>query len=379
MFNLPSVRIGRLFGIPLEVNVSWIPVFLLVTWSLAAFWFPSQIPGASVAAIWLVSAISAVLFFGSVVVHELCHSLVARLGGLKIERVTLFLFGGVSQMEEEPASPGLEFTMAIAGPGASIVLGILLFGLAAVAALLGAPAILLAPLSYLALVNAFLGVFNLLPGFPMDGGRVVRAILWKLTGDLLKATRWASRLGQALGYLMVAIGVVGAFYGRVDLVWFILLGWFLSTLASSAYQQQIVRTRLSHLPVADVMSAPVVFARGDMDLEALIDEFFLGQRHSRYPLHMNGEVVGLVSLSQVKSVPRDRWRETRAVDIAERDLASVMVDAQTPVESVLSRLVSGPGALLATSGDRIVGIVTRSDVVHALHERSQERAASRTA
>jgi Zn-dependent protease/predicted transcriptional regulator len=378
MFNLPSIRVGRLFGIPLEINISWIPVFLLVTWSLAAFWFPPLIPGASTAVIWLVSAVSAVLFFGSVVVHEISHSLVARIGGLKIERVTLFLFGGVSQMEEEPATPGLEFAMALAGPGASLVIGAVLFGLTGVATLIGAPAILLAPMAYLSYVNIIVGAFNLLPGFPMDGGRVVRAIFWKTTGDLLKATRWASRMGQALGYLMIAIGFIGAgFFGRLDLVWLVLLGWFLTTLASSAYQQQVVRTRLSHLPVSDVMSSPVVFARGDMDLEALIDEFFLGQRHSRYPLTLDGEIAGLVSLAQVKAVPRERWRETRAVDVAERDIGSLIVDTSTPVESILSRLVSGPGALLVSDGGRIAGIVTRSDVVHALHERSQERQAAR--
>lgn len=374
MFDLPSFRIGRLFGIPLEVNVSWLLVFFLVTWSLAAFQFADVAPGASPIVPWLVGALTALLFFASVVLHEFSHSLVARLGGLRIAKVTLFLFGGVSQMESEPENPGLEFVMAVAGPGMSLLLAAVLYVVFVILTRAHAPAVLTEPTAYLALVNLVVGIFNLLPGFPMDGGRVLRALFWRSTGDLLKATRWASRIGQALGYMLIAMGLFGAAVGLFGLLWLALLGWFLTSLAAASYRQQVVKSALSQVPVSSLMSSPVVVAPGEMDLEQMIDEYFLGNRHARYPVTAEGRLAGLVSLSQVKSVPRDAWRMTRALDIADRDLDRLVVSAATPVDAVLDRFTGdGPGAVLVTSDGHLTGIVTRSDVVHAL----QERAASR--
>jgi len=233
VFDIPSIKIGRLFGIPIEINVSWLVIFALVTLSLSSTYYPSlpEAEGASTVVFVLLGMITSALFFASVVAHELCHSLVARAEGGGVSKITLFLFGGVAQMDEEPRTPGKEFFMAAAGPGMSLVLAALFFVGFSVAVVREMPWWIWSPLRYLAAINLALGLFNLLPGFPLDGGRVLRSILWAATGDLLKATRWASRSGQLIGWLMVAFAVNGVLGGRVDLIWFGLVGWFIASLA----------------------------------------------------------------------------------------------------------------------------------------------------
>lgn len=368
MFGVRSFRIGTLFGIPLEINLTWVLVFLLVAASLSLAYFPAALPSQPLWVDIVIGVITALLFFASVIAHEFSHSLVAKAQGAKIARITLFIFGGVSEMEDEPHSPGKEFVMAVAGPGASILLGAVFFVLGSALQRFNAPAVLIAPIGYLAFINLAVGIFNLLPGFPMDGGRVLRSILWGATHDLLKATRWAARTGQAIGYLMVTIGILGVVLPphAFDFVWFVFLGWFLASLADQSYQQQLLRTRLSHLPVSAVMSSPVATAPGDVDLETMVDRYFLGGHHSRYPIEEDGQLVGMLSLPQAKAVPRDRWATTRASEVAERDLDRLLVPADEPVDKVLDRLVGAPGAVLAMQDGDLVGIVTRNDVVGAL-------------
>jgi Zn-dependent protease len=372
VFNLPSIRIGKLFGIPLEINASWLLVFVFVSSTLAFVYFPAQLGNAPRGTSILVGVVAALLFFASIVAHEFSHSLVAKAQGAKIARITLFMFGGVSEMTEEPAKAGQEFVMALAGPAMSILLSALFYVAFVALQAAGASPVLWAPAGYLAGINLAVGVFNLLPGFPMDGGRVLRAAFWGATHDLLKATKWASRIGQALGYSMVAIGILGVFApgAGIGTLWLALLGWFLAGLAQTAYQQQVVKTRLSHVPVSAIMASPVLVAPGDLDLQQMVDDWFLGRRHSRYPISQDGTLLGMLSLSQVKAVPRERWGELRAADLADRDLSRLIVQADAPVDTVLDRLVTGgPGALLVADRDgELVGIVTRADVVHGLQE-----------
>lgn len=369
MFGLPSIRIGRVFGIPLEVNPTWLIIFALVVVSLATGYFPAE---QGVLVNFVSAAVTALLFFASVVAHEMSHSLVARAGGTKIERVTLFIFGGVAQMEEEPASPGREFVMAVAGPGMSLALAMLFFGALVLSEALSAPSVLTAPLLYLSFINLYVAVFNLLPGFPLDGGRVLRAALWAVTGDLLKATRWASRAGQVIGYLMVAIAVFGVFRGLLDLVWLGLIGWFISSLAETAYRQQVVKSQLHRVPVAALMSPAPEMAPGDISLEQLAHEYFLSRGHSRYPVLLNGAVVGLISLSRAKAVPREQWVDTMVADAADRELDRLLIEADRPADEAVLRLAGDdPGALLAVREGRMVGILTRSDLIRQL--RSSER------
>lgn len=364
MFGLPSVRLGRLFGIPLEVDASWFFVFFLVSSTLTLNYFPTALPGLAPAAYVALGFFTALAFFGSLVLHELAHSLVARAGGLKISRVTLFLFGGISQMDREPKGPGREFLMAIAGPATSLLIAGV-FGVAAIGAhAAGLPKVVEVPFTYLAFINVSLGVFNLLPGFPLDGGRVLRALLWATTKDLLKATRWASRVGQGIGMLLIAVAVFGVLQGEFNLVWLAVMGWFLASMAQGAYRQQLVRVELAGVTVARIMSSPAVLVPADITLREMADSFFLGGRHSRYPVVSEGRVVGMIDLAHLNDIPRERWGSVVVADVAARNLADIVVAPDRTVESVLSLLEpDGPGAVLVTEAGRLAGIVTRSDVI----------------
>ncbi len=369
MFSLPSIRIGTFFGIPIELNPTWFIIFVLVAASLAFGTFPAvkEFSGWGTAGYIAAGIVTALLFFASVVFHELSHSLVARSGGLKIERVTLFIFGGVAQMAEEPRTPGAEFVMAIAGPAASLVLaGVFFLGLS-VSRAAGVPSWIWGPLGYLAQINLMVAVFNLLPGFPLDGGRVLRSALWAATGDQLKATKWAARAGQFIGYSMVAFAVYGVVRGTFDFIWFGLIGWFIATLADSSYRQQLAKSRLHEVTVGSAMSSAPVMAPGEITLEQLAHDFFLGGRHSRYPVLLEGEVIGLVSLSRAKSLPREEWAHTLVGDAADRNLAALTIPAGAPLDAALPRLSADvPGALLVVSEGRLVGILTRADVISRL-------------
>lgn len=371
MFNMPSFRLGRLFGIPLEINPTWLIIFVLVALTLSFTYFPGQFPGRAPWVNTVSGVITAILFFASIVVHELSHSLVARTGGIKVEKVTLFVFGGVAQMEEEPAGPGREFFMAIAGPIASLMLAALFYlGYLAMDAV-GITDIVWAPFQYLAVINFWVALFNMLPGFPLDGGRVLRAGLWALSGDQLKATRWASRSGQFIGYTMVAFAVLGVLQGSLDFIWFGLIGWFIAMIAEASYRQQLVKATLEGVRVEAIMSPDPVVAPGSITLEQLVEEYFLGGRHSRYPVESAGSIIGLISLSDVKGVPRDEWASTYVAEVADRDLERLLVDADEPAESVFPRLAGpGPGALLVVGDGRLVGVVTRADLVSRVRRAS---------
>lgn len=366
MFDIPSIRIGRLFGIPIEINASWLVIFALVTLSLSTTYYPSlpEAQGAPVLVHVLLGLLTSALFFASVVAHELSHSLVARAEGGGVHKITLFLFGGVAQMDEEPRTPGKEFLMAAAGPGMSLVLSMLFFVAFTAASVRGLPWWAWAPLRYLSAINLALGVFNLLPGFPLDGGRVLRSILWGATGDLGKATRWASRSGQFIGWLMVAVAVNGVLGGRADLIWFGLVGWFIASLAGAAYRQQEVESKIGDVVVGDVMTPTPEYVDGALTIDQLVQRYFLGARHTRYPVIHEGAIVGLVTLAQIKSVERADWPFARTIDITDRSLDQLVVESTASARELLGRL-SGerPGALLVVSEGRLVGIVTRADLL----------------
>lgn len=369
MFGLPSVRLGRPFGIPLEVDASWFFVFFLVASSLTFSYFPQSLPDRGSVLYVALGVVTALAFFGSLVLHELAHSLVARAGGLRISKVTLFLFGGVSQMEDEPHSPGHEFLLAVAGPATSVIIGVASLGVRAGLVAVGASGALWLPFEYLGLINLAVAAFNLLPGFPLDGGRVLRALLWALTKDILKATRWASRSGQAIGMLLIASAVFGVLRGSFDLVWFAVMGWFLSNMSASAYQQQLLRSTLAAVPLRQVMSFPAVLAPAELSLEEMAHSYFLGGRHTRYPVVEDGRVTGLIDLARVNNVPRDRWPDTRVRDVAAADLAAIVAGPDESVDSILSRLeAGGPGAILVVEDRRLAGIVTRADVIRFIRE-----------
>jgi membrane-associated protease RseP (regulator of RpoE activity) len=274
-------------------------------------------------------------------------------------------------MDEEPETPGREFLMASAGPAMSLVIAAVCFASFSLAVSRGLAWWVWAPLQYLSAINLGVGLFNLLPGFPLDGGRVLRSLLWALTHDILKATRWASRSGQFIGWAMVAFAVAGVLGGQTGLIWFGLIGWFIASLAGQAYRQQEVRSRLEGVVVRSVMTPSPVFVDGDMTLQTLVQTHFLGGQHTRYPVMYAGAITGLVTLSEVKAVAQPDWPYVSVNDVVNRDLDQLVVAADAPVELLVRRLAGDkPGALLVVEDGRMVGIVTRADVLSLLERTS---------
>jgi Zn-dependent protease/CBS domain-containing protein len=364
-----SFRIGKIGGIEIDINWSWIIILVLLTVSLATGWFPQLFRGWSTATTWIVSLISALLLFVSVLLHELAHSLVARRSGLKVKNITLFVFGGVSNIEQEPKSPGVEFWMALVGPLTSLLIGgvcSLLF-----LPLRGSHSPLEGILFYLAVTNILLGLFNLIPAFPLDGGRVLRAIVWKITGNLQMATRAAAISGEVFAYLFILGGVWLIFGGDVlDGVWIGFIGWFLLSAAQSANTQGMLQSTLRGVTVAEVMNPALPTVPAAVSLQQLVDEYFLPHA-LRYALVMQGErLAGMITLSDIRHVPREKWGSTPI----ERVMVPVerlhVVTPQQNLNDVLPLMAGRDVNQLPVVQDGVpVGVVSRDGVTRYLEVR----------
>jgi Zn-dependent protease len=364
MLRFPSFRIGRVLGVPLEINVTWFLVFGVVTWTLATGYYPLQFPGRAAWVDGVLGVLTALLLFSSVVIHELGHSLVARREGIRVERVTLFMFGGVAQMSEEPRSARAELALAVAGPATSLVLAAVAYVLYRGLVTAGAPDLVLAPAITLAAVNMTVALFNLSPGFPMDGGRVLRALLWWSTGDRLLATKVASRAGQVLGLTIAGLGVwsmavTRSFTGG----WPLLLGLFLFALAGRAFRAQESRLRLAAMPATSVMvtPAPVLHAA------APVEEASRAVTGGLAPVAVvvdGDRAVGVVTAHSIaEALTGSRNAHPSVADAAFEPPSGMLVDAGESVETLAARLApDGPVALLVVHHGRVVGVITREAV-----------------
>lgn len=387
--------IGRLFGIKIQIDWSWFFIFLLVTWNLAVV-FSRLHPAWGTALNWGVAAAASILFFASVLAHELAHSLVARAQGLPVRRITLFLFGGVSNIEREPPSPGAEFLIAVVGPITSIVLGaIFLFaasvsagGLQNIGARPEAAIAQLDPLSTLLLwlgpINILVGIFNLIPGFPLDGGRILRSILWSITNSLRQATRWASYVGQAIAWLMIIAGIAMVFGIRIPFLgrgligglWLAFIGWFLNNAAVQSYQQVVINDILEGVPVARLMRADVPTVSPDIPVSALVYDHVMGTDERAFPVLEGDRLVGLVTLEDVRQVPRSEWDITTVGSIMtpanELDVVTPREDASEALSKLMRRDVR---QVPVTENSHLIGIVRRRDIVRwlQLHSDMAER------
>jgi Zn-dependent protease/CBS domain-containing protein len=365
-------QIGRLFGIPLRVHISWLIIFGLISWSLAAGYFPTQLPDLPVWSYWLKAIVAAAMFFVSIILHELGHSLVARHHGIGIASITLFVFGGVSQMKEEPSQARQELQIAIVGPVISLALAVLFGVLSALTATGGEPTPLGVVLSYLAAVNLLVAVFNMLPAFPLDGGRVVRALLWLRSGDAMRATQAAARVGRLLALGLMAVGVFRLVGGNFFGLWLMLIGWFIMQAGSASVAQASLQQALSGLRVRDVMATEVKTVPPDATLRDLIEDYFIRYTYGGYPvLNKDGRVVGLVTLHQLRNTPVEGRATTRVERVMLPLEASLVVDPGTPVADALDRMVrGGVGRLMVLERDRLVGLITANGIVHLTQIRS---------
>lgn len=365
-----TFRIGRFGGIPIGANWSVAVIVALISWVLGASVLPELAPDQPWPAYAVVAVLAAVLFFASLVTHELAHSLVARRYGVGVKAITLWMFGGVSELEGEMSAPGEELRMAAAGPVASFVIGATFLIGAALAGAAALPELVVAALWWLGAVNLGLGVFNLLPAYPMDGGRVLRAVLWHRSGDRVQATSASARTGHWFAYGLIGVGVLLAMGGALlEGVWLMFIGWYLEGAsraeATAVIQQEVLGARR----VDELMTAHPVTVPAGVTVAHLLEAFVLGLHHSAFPVvDESGAPIGLVSLEQVRSVPRAA-RDSTPVGAIARPLARVPVvapgDAGTEVVARMSAERSTRALVLDTDG-RLVGIVTSADLTRAL-------------
>ena len=361
-----SLHLFRLWGIPVEVNLSWLFVLALMTWSFATGWYTDVLPDGSKPELWLLGFLTAILLFVSILFHEFSHSLVASRNGLPIRKITLFLFGGVAQMDRDVDNPALELKMAAAGPAMSVVLTVVFFALSK----LFSGHRLLFPLTQnLAYINLIVLVFNMVPGFPLDGGRILRAVIWRKTGNIQRATRIASRIGNAFAIILMVYGVFNFFVGQfVGGIWLIFIGYFLRQTAQSGYLLVTLQQTLGSLKVSDVMRAPVVTVDASLNLRHLVDDYFLKHHYGSFPVLESGALIGMVSLKDVKRVEMEDWQRATVRDIADREVAQYALHPEYAAETLLHLIMKkGYGRLPVIDNDgRVVGIVSRRDLMETI-------------
>jgi Zn-dependent protease/predicted transcriptional regulator len=305
-----NVRIGRIFGIPIELHVSWFLIFGLLTWSLATGYFPNEYPNLSENSYWMIGVVTSVLFFSSVLLHELGHAYIAIRNQVPVTRINLFIFGGVAQIESEPKSASSEFQIAAAGPLVSLTLAGLFGGLWL---LDRSMPILAAPSAYLFRINIILMLFNLIPGFPLDGGRIFRAAIWKITGSYFQSTKVASSVGQLIGYGFIGLGVFFMFTGQsMNGLWMAFIGWFLQGAAASGYQQAKIQQSLESVKVSQVMQQDFQRVSSLVPISHLVEEYFLPEGQDAVLIQDSEIQWGVITLREIATIPRRLWRYTTA-------------------------------------------------------------------
>ena len=377
--QLPSWEIGRVLGIPIRLHASWFLVFLLVTWTLATGYLPESLPGLSPERYWTMGGIAAVLLFLSVLLHELGHSYVALRYHIPIEQITLFIFGGVAHMRKEAPTPRAEFLIAIAGPAVSFSLGGICLGAVEMAGATddgGGWRGLMMLGSLLGFVNLQLGLFNLIPGFPLDGGRVLRAGLWAWGKDFYRATKQAAMVGLLFGVVLGLLGIVviiGAFSGAlpVSMVsnggWVVFIGMFLFAAALASRRQAVLRQSLATVPVRDLMVRTVTSIPPNCTLDEAVNQYFRPHGYVGFPVLEDGQLVGLVTVLEVQTVLPALWPWRRVGQVMRPLSPSLVVAPDVPVIQAMERMArEGWDRLVVMQDGQIVGLVTHSAIVHFL-------------
>lgn len=368
-----SLKLFKIFGIEVRLDLSWFIIFALFAYYFGFYYFPEVLPGTRAIVIALITIITVLLFFISLLIHEMSHSIVARSKGTPVEKITLFLFGGMAQLEKEPDNPSSEFLMAIAGPVASFILAAI-FGVIWFISRSWGP--VAEPSRYLSIINIVLGVFNMLPGYPLDGGRVLRSIIWKATNNLKKATHIASTVGRVIGFLIIAAGIYFIFTGNfLNGVWLAFIGWFLQSTAQAGYRQLLFETTIKGIKVKDIMIEDPVNVSADTTLQELVDDYFMKYRFGRFPVVGAGggrKFIGVISLHDVKAIGREDWGSVKVGDIVKTATEKEIVNPDTEVSDAIRRMSTNDlGHLAIMAGGRLKGIITKSDVLRLIKLRSE--------
>jgi Zn-dependent protease/CBS domain-containing protein len=365
-----TIPIGRILGIPIDLDYSWFLIAVLLTWLLAVNYYPVEFKGGTSVQYWSMGAVTAVLFFSSIVVHELAHSWVALRYKIPVHHITLFIFGGVSQIAAEPPSATAEFLIAVVGPLTSLALAALFF-LSEPLLVNIAPALAVA--KYLALINGMLGLFNLIPGFPLDGGRVLRAIVWAVNKNFRRATLIAANTGRFFGFLFIFAGVWQALGGNfVNGLWIAFIGWFLESAAGAQVQQQMVQGLLVGHKVSEVMGNACTHVAGDTTLQDLVDHEVLAHARRCFLVDRGDRVVGLLTLHNMKEVPRTSWTTTTASEAMIPLEKLSTIDPNAELWTALEKMGrDGINQMPVVQASNLVGTLSRDDIVRYLQTLQQ--------
>lgn len=359
----------RMFGFAVRVDASWLIIAVLITWSLAAMVFPRDQPGLSQGEYWLMGIAGAFLLFASIIVHEFAHSLVARRSGLAMKGITLFIFGGVAEMEREPSSAKAEFQMAIAGPLTSVILGGIFYALAVtMRGVWSVPVVEV--FTYLYWINWVLAAFNMVPAFPLDGGRVLRSLLWYWKGNIWQATRIASAIGSGFGVLLIAYGVYRLlFFGDfIGAVWLFLIGMFLRSVAQGSYQQLIIQRMLEGESIRQFMNTSPVTVSPAISLQDLVDNYVYKYHYKMFPVvNESNRLLGCITTKEVKQVPRDEWAQNSVQAVMRATCAEDTVTTDTDAVKALAQMKKTQNSrLMVVDNGRLAGVLTLKDLLNFL-------------
>ena len=363
-----AVKLFSINGFVIKLDPSWVLIAALITWSLSRQYFPHVFPGQSIE-VYLAMALAAMLcFFASLLLHELAHSVVARRLGTPIKGITLFVFGGVAEMEAEPTSATAEFWIALAGPAMSLVLSFGFWMLAQLSTLYSDTAVLTEVLAYLAIINLILALFNLVPAFPLDGGRVLRAVLWHRSGDILKATETAARSGTIIAYVLMGLGVLALFQeAMVTGLWQIMIGIYILIAARSSYQAQLARVAFEDKFVGALMTRDPVVVSPALTLAECVNQVMLRYGVSFMPVLDDGVLLGHIDQKILFDIDRENWSETRVDDVFAGLNDAPTVAPDMPVQDLMSLISqTGQRKFLVVEEDNLVGVITLADLMHYL-------------
>ncbi|MES0329320.1 MAG: site-2 protease family protein [Dehalococcoidales bacterium] len=361
-----TFRLGKILGIQIGVHYSWLFIFILITWSLAATYYPANYPDFSTSTNWILGALSGLMLFVSVLAHELGHSIVAQRRGIPVKSITLFIFGGAASITKEADTPGAEFSMAITGPATSFLLAGIFWLIYIIVS--DASQVIGAVAFYLATINAVLGVFNLVPGFPLDGGRVFRSILWAVTKDFRRATRIATGTGQGFAYFLIVGGIGVAFlFGFLGGLWLALIGWFLSNAASASYRQTVITELLREGRVKDIMTTDFKSVPPDISLQQALHDYLMQYNQRALPVVRGQKLEGLLTMTDIKRKPREQWPSVQVSEVMTGAGELKTVGPEDGLNNVIQLMESGDlNQLPVISDQKLVGLISRSDLIRYL-------------
>ncbi|MFC1560018.1 site-2 protease family protein [Candidatus Margulisiibacteriota bacterium] len=368
-----SIHIGTILGIPIDINYTWFIIFGLVTWTLASAAFPYSAPGQPAILYWASAFITALIFFSCLLLHELSHAYIALKNNLPIKGITLFIFGGIAHMGEEPSNPKTEFKMAIAGPITSFTLSAIFWILFALFNSMGVHRIILTATFYLAYINLAIVIFNMIPGFPLDGGRVLRSVLWSHFNDIKKATRIASGFGRGFAFFLMGVGFFYLFLGALlQGIWLIFIGLFLQEAAESSYQHVLLQKALTGTKVKDIMTKTVITVNEDMPLDLVIDNYFFKFRFTSFPVISPTESLsGLITLHDVKEIPKEKWNTKYVRDVMLPLNSDLVIAPNSEIMEALTQMVRNKvGRLIVVEDHNLIGFISQRDVMRLFEVRS---------